>query len=132
MSDYHEPYELLDPETRDIHRAVTSVKEELEAVSWYSQRIALCQDPQLKDVLIHNRDEEIEHACMGLEWLRRKMPEWDEAMRTFLFQEGPIRHDEPANGTAPVPGPGAGAARGRGRDLGIGSLRGGSSPAKEG
>ncbi len=119
MGDYHEPYELLDPHTRDVHRAVISVKEELEAVDWYSQRIAVCQDPLLKDVLTHNRDEEIEHACMGLEWLRRNMPQWDEALRTYLFKEGPIRDKEPVSG-----GGAAASSAGGGRDLGIGSLRG--------
>jgi ferritin-like protein len=118
MSDYHEPYELLDPKTRDVHRAVISVKEALEAVSWYSQRIAVCQDPLLREVLTHNRDEEIEHACMGLEWLRRNMPEWDEALRTYLFKEGPIRDAEPVSGEG-----GEAGSAGRARDLGIGSLR---------
>ncbi len=118
MGDYHEPYELLDPHTRDLHRATTSVKEELEAIDWYTQRIAVCQDPLLKDVLRHNRDEEIEHACMGLEWLRRTMPEWDEALRPYLFKDGPIRDVEPVSGGADAP-----AASGGGRDLGIGSLR---------
>jgi len=124
MGDYHEPYELLDPHTRDVHRAVISVKEELEAVDWYSQRIAVCQDPLLKDVLTHNRDEEIEHACMGLEWLRRNMPQWDEALRTYLFKEGPIRDVEP------VSGGGSASAAGGGRDLGIGSLRAAAPVAK--
>ncbi len=124
MGDYHEPYDLLDPETRDRHRAVISVKEEREAIDWYSQRIAVCQDPLLKDVLTHNRNEEIEHACMGLEWLRRNMPEWDEALRTYLFKEGPIKDVEPVSGGGPAPG-------GGGRDLGIGSLRG-AAPALKG
>ncbi len=126
MGDYHEPYELLDPHTRDLHRAVISGKEELEAVDWYSQRIAVCQDPLLKDVLTHNRDEEIEHACMGLEWLRRNLPQWDEALRTYLFKEGPIRDLEPVTGHGGPSGP-----DGHGRDLGIGSLRG-NPPAQEG
>jgi ferritin-like protein len=126
MGDYHEPYELLDPQTRDVHRAVISVKEELEAVDWYSQRLAVCQDPLLKDVLTHNRDEEIEHACMGLEWLRRNMPQWDAALRTYLFKEGPIRDAEPVSG----PHADSPAIRG-GRDLGIGSLRA-PSPLQEG
>ncbi len=126
MGEYHEPYELIDPHTQDVHRAVISVKEELEAIDWYSQRIAVCQDPLLKDVLTHNRDEEIEHACMGLEWLRRTMPEWDEALRTYLFKEGPIRDAEPASGGDAHPAAAAGG------DLGIGSLRAGAPVARKG
>ena len=118
MSEYHEPYESLDPATREAHRALKSLQEELEAVDWYNQRVAVCRDEELKDVLAHNRDEEIEHACMTLEWLRRRMPAWDENLRAYLFREGSIRgaEEEETGGAGPV--------RGRpGRDLGIGSLR---------
>lgn len=44
--------------------------------------------------MAHNRDEEIEHACMLLEWLRRNMDKWDEELRAYLFTEGPISHLE--------------------------------------
>ena len=94
MVDYHEPYDQLPPEARDAHRALTSLKEEIEAVDWYSQRVALCHDPQLKAVLAHNRDEEMEHAAMTLEWLRRNMPGWDEVLRTYLFTDAPITEIE--------------------------------------
>ncbi|SES87035.1 encapsulin-associated ferritin-like protein [Anaerobranca gottschalkii] len=90
MSNYQEPYQLLDDKTRDISKAITSLKEELEAVDYYNQRIATVADEQLKAILIHNRDEEIEHACMTIEWLRRNMPKWDEELRNTLFKEGPI------------------------------------------
>ncbi len=86
MSDYHEPYELLEPKVRDIHRALISLKEEIEAIDWYSQRIALCEDPELCSVLRHARNEEVEHACLALEWLRRNMPEWDIELRKRLFK----------------------------------------------
>jgi len=69
-----------------MHRALISLKEEIEAVDWYHQRIELCSDPELKRVLQHNRDEEIEHACMTLEWLRRKMPGWETRLRDQLFK----------------------------------------------
>jgi ferritin-like protein len=94
MSDYHEAWEALPEEARNIHRALVSFKEEIEAVDWYNQRVALSQDETLKSVLAHNRDEEIEHACMVLEWLRRNMPGWDAHLREFLFTEGPIGHGE--------------------------------------
>jgi uncharacterized protein len=85
MSDYHEPYDLLSPEVRDAHRALVSLKEEIEAIDWYSQRIAVCSDPELEKVLSHARDEEIEHACLALEWLRKHMPGWDAELRKRLF-----------------------------------------------
>lgn len=85
--EYHEPFELLDEDTRNHHRAIKSIMEELEAVDWYNQRVATCSDPELSKLLAHNRDEEMEHACMVLEWLRRNMPGWDHMMRTYLFQD---------------------------------------------
>lgn len=95
MSDYHEPFEALSPEVRDAHRALTSLKEEIEAVDWYHQRVAICQDPSLRDILAHNRDEEIEHACMALEWLRRHMPGWDEELREQLFKDEAVTDASP-------------------------------------
>ena len=85
--EYHEPFELLDEDTRNYHRAIKSIMEELEAVDWYNQRVATCTDAELKKLLAHNRDEEMEHACMALEWLRRNMPGWDHMLRTYLFQD---------------------------------------------
>ena len=61
---YHEPVAELSDETRDMHRAVVSLMEELEAVDWYNQRVDACKDEELKAVLVHNRDEEKEHAAM--------------------------------------------------------------------
>jgi hypothetical protein len=122
MTDYHEPYELLTPSVRDEHRALTSFKEEIEAVDWYNQRVAVCENQELRAVLAHNRDEEIEHACMTLEWLRRNMPKWDEHLRTYLFKSEPIteiEEEEPGKGQ-----PGAPDAPRPGRSsLGIGSLK---------
>ena len=45
---YHEPVEALSAETRDFHRAVVSLIEELEAVDWYNQRVDACTDAELK------------------------------------------------------------------------------------
>ena len=90
MSNYHEPLELLNEKTRNITRAINSLKEELEAVDWYNQRVEASSDEELKAIRAHNRDEEIEHACMTLEWLRRNMDGWDEELKTYLFTSGPI------------------------------------------
>jgi len=90
MSNYHEPTEELSGRTRDYVRALNSLKEEIEAVDWYQQRVDATSDEHLKKILAHNRDEEMEHACMTLEWLRREMPGWDENLRTYLFTEAEI------------------------------------------
>ena len=90
MSQYHEPVELLDEKARNISRALNSLKEEIEAVDWYNQRVAASKDEALKAIMAHNRDEEIEHAVMSIEWLRRNMDKWDEELRTYLFTDGDI------------------------------------------
>jgi len=87
---YHEPIEELSAETRDMHRAVESLMEELEAVDWYNQRVDACNDEQLKSILAHNRDEEKEHAAMTLEWIRRRDPVFDKYLKEFLFTDEPI------------------------------------------
>lgn len=94
MSQYHEPVEELDEKTKNITRAITSLKEEVEAVDWYNQRCEASADEELKAIMAHNRDEEIEHACMLLEWLRRNMDKWDEELKNYLFTDGPIAHLE--------------------------------------
>lgn len=71
--------------TRDLTRALHSLKEEIEAIDWYNQRVSGCSDAGLKKILVHNRDEEIEHACMALEWLRRNMKGWEDHMKAYLF-----------------------------------------------
>ncbi|WP_373090031.1 encapsulin-associated ferritin-like protein [Sneathiella sp.] len=87
---YHEPIEELSAETKDMHRAITSLMEEFEAVDWYNQRVNACTDEGLKEILIHNRDEEKEHAAMVLEWIRRRDPVLDKELREYLFKDGPI------------------------------------------
>lgn len=87
---YHEPLDKLSAETQDMHRAIVSLMEELEAVDWYNQRVDACTDPELKRILAHNRDEEKEHAAMVLEWIRRRDPKMDHELRDNLFKTGPI------------------------------------------
>jgi ferritin-like protein len=89
---YHEPVEQLSSETRDMHRAIISLMEELEAVDWYNQRMDACSDPELRAILQHNRDEEKEHAAMVLEWIRRRDPAFDHELKDYLFSEKPIAH----------------------------------------
>ncbi|MHB1403818.1 MAG: encapsulin-associated ferritin-like protein [Thiobacillus sp.] len=90
---YHEPVEALSAETRDMHRAIVSLMEELEAVDWYNQRMDACKDPELRAILKHNRDEEKEHAAMVMEWIRRHDPKFDKELRDYLFTDKKIAHD---------------------------------------
>ena len=90
---YHEPINELTDETRDMHRAITSLMEELEAVDWYNQRVDACKDPELKTILAHNRDEEKEHAAMVLEWIRRRDPSMDKELKDYLFTTKSLSHD---------------------------------------
>ncbi|KPK49247.1 MAG: ferritin [Thiotrichales bacterium SG8_50] len=85
---YHESG--LSEETRDMHRAIVSLMEELEAVDWYNQRVDVCKDKELSAILAHNRDEEKEHAAMVLEWIRRRDPRFDKELRDYLFTDKPI------------------------------------------
>ena len=119
----HEPAELLSDETKNRHRALISLREELEAVDWYQQRAEACTDPELAAVLVHNKNEEIEHAMMTLEWLRRKDPVFGAHIATYLNSNGPITEVE----KQAVDGGGGGAMAAPGASsvsLGIGSLKG--------
>lgn len=89
---YHEPTEELSDQARDMHRAIVSLMEELEAVDWYNQRADVCKDKELKAILEHNRDEEKEHASMMLEWIRRKDPKFSKELKDYLFTKKPIAH----------------------------------------
>ncbi len=122
MSDqYHEPAEELSARTRDLTRILVSLKEEIEAIDWYNQRIELATDDQVKSILKHNQMEEMEHASMALEYLRRSMEGWDETLRTYLFTEGDITElEEEAMGGGGHSGGGVTGGKG----LGIGSLKG--------
>ena len=112
----HEPIDALDPATIDRHRAIVSLKEELEAVDWYDQRVTATKDASLAAVLAHNRDEEKEHASMTLEWLRRRDPVMDRHLRTYLFTTEPITEVE-------TEAEAAAAGTGDDGSLGIGGLK---------
>ncbi|HVW34401.1 MAG TPA: ferritin-like domain-containing protein [Acidimicrobiia bacterium] len=118
---FHEAVEALATRTREHHRAIASLMEELEAVDWYDQRIDATTDAELRAILIHNRDEEKEHAAMVLEWLRRRDPELDGFLHQYLFTEGSITAIEHEDEEGPPSGPGNGGRNGA--TLGIGSLR---------
>ena len=128
---YHESADLLPEATKDFHRAIESLIEELEAVDWYQQRADATKEETLRAVLLHNRNEEVEHAMMTLEWLRRRDAKIDETARMFLFAEGEITEIEAAKKAAMAAGAAAGSGGGSSAapaassspSLGIGSLR---------
>ena len=140
---YHEPLELLSEDTKNTHRAIVSLMEELEAIDWYQQRAEACSDPELSAVLTHNKNEEVEHAMMTLEWLRRKQPVFAENIAAYIDSSGPILEVEEQSmsngggkgeGGAPATGKGEGGeSKGKAgsspsynssESLGIGSLKG--------
>jgi len=88
----HEPISELTDSVRDMHRAIVSLMEELEAVDWYNQRACACKDADLKEILEHNRDEEKEHAAMLLEWIRRHDGSFEKELKDYLFTEKAIGH----------------------------------------
>lgn len=95
----HAPRERLTTETISMHQAIVSLMEELEATDWYRQRADDCEDPALKAILLHNMREEIEHAAMILEWLRRNSKDFDKELKEYLFKDGDIAaHEEKATG----------------------------------
>jgi uncharacterized protein len=107
----HEPEDELSPSAKDMHRAIISLMEELEAIDWYQQRIEAAADADLKDILRHNRDEEQEHAVMLIEWMRRRDDGFDAKLRELLFREGPIHLEEAAPAAAILPTTSIGALR---------------------
>ena len=116
---FHEAEERLSSRTRDLHRAIVSLMEELEAIDWYQQRMDATEDADLRAVLAHNREEEVEHASMVLEWIRRHDTDFQAKLKTYLFTEGSIlalekatENAESANGNGARPSPGIGSLRG--------------------
>lgn len=90
---FHEPVEELSDEVRDMHRAIVSLMEELEAVDWYNQRAHACKDATLRKILEHNRDEEMEHAAMVLEWIRRRDECFSLQLKDYLFTTRSLESD---------------------------------------
>jgi ferritin-like protein len=91
---FHEDERRLSARTRDLHRALVSLQEELEAIDWYQQRADAAEDPQLREILEHNRDEEKEHASMLLEWIRRNDVVFARMLRLHTGHTGPIVSEE--------------------------------------
>ena len=112
----HENPNELSERTRNLHRGIVSLIEELEAIDWYQQRAEACTDEALRRVLLHNRNEEIEHAAMTLEWIRRQEETFGRTLERILFREGEITElDEHGTDVPDATSPE--------RSLGIGTLK---------
>src|SRR5213082_1594762 len=94
--DLHVPREVLSQEARLLHYAITSLKEELDAVDWYRQRADDTEDEELRGVLLHNMREEMEHAAMLIEWLRRNNEDFASHLKTYLNSKGSLLEVEKA------------------------------------
>jgi ferritin-like protein len=120
----HAPRERLSQQTLNLHFAIVSLMEELDAIDWYRQRADDAEDETLKQLLLHNMREEMEHASMLLEWIRRRDSDFERFLKTYLFTEGSILQEEKA---ATAEGVGRGGAETARRDaepgFTIGSLR---------
>lgn len=90
----HAPRERLSAKTLSMHHAIVSLMEELEAADWYRQRADDCEDAALKKILLHNMREEIEHAAMVLEWLRRNDETFAAQLKEYLFTDKDIAAKE--------------------------------------
>ena len=89
-TDYHEPATGLSDEASNMHTALVSLTEELTAIDLYNQRADVCADKELKAIMLHNRDDEKEHASMLLEWIRRNDPAFSSEMKDCLFTKKSI------------------------------------------
>ena len=125
---YHEATELLSEAARDQHRAIVSLREELDAVDWYAQRAEATTNEELRAILLHNRREEIEHAMMVLEWIRRSDATFAENIQTYIGSSGPITEleAETQGGAGTADKAGAPRRATSSTSLGIGSLKGAS------
>jgi|SRR5690242_14823577 uncharacterized protein len=92
----HAPRERLSEHTLNLHFAIVSLMEELDAIDWYRQRADDAEEQTLKELLLHNMREEMEHASMLLEWIRRHDGDFERFLKTYLFTEGSILQAEKA------------------------------------
>ena len=121
----HAPRERLSQQTLNLHFAIVSLMEELDAIDWYRQRADDAEDESLKGLLLHNMREEMEHASMLLEWIRRRDADFERFLKTYLFTEGSILQEEKAATAEGVGKSEAEPSRSGGRPgFTIGSLRG--------
>ncbi len=98
---YHEPPQELPEETRTYVRIITSLREEAEAIGWYTQRLAVEKDAEAKAIMRNALQEEYKHFGMDLEFLLRRTPVWRKELKRILFTDGDIvEHGEEAEDEA--------------------------------
>jgi len=122
--EWHAPYERLSRTTITRHQALRSLMEELEAIDWYRQRADDCRDAELTEILLHNMREEMEHASMLLEWLRRADADFAARFDIYLYSEGDVAATEEAVDDAANAKPAAAARAKAAPRFTIGSLKG--------
>jgi hypothetical protein len=79
--------EDLSDKIKNLSRARQSLIEEMEAIMFYDERADATTDKNLKEIIIHNRDDEKEHFSLLLEYLRRNDPALDREMKEILFSK---------------------------------------------
>ena len=87
---YHEPPKELSEETRTYARVLQSLIEEAEAISWYTQRLALEKDEEARAVMSQAQKEEFIHFGIDLEFLLRRTPDWHKILKNILFKKGDL------------------------------------------
>ena len=76
----------ISDKSKESHRAICSLIEELEAIDVYSQRLDASSDKELEEVLSHSLEEEMDHAAKTLELIRKHIPDFDKALKKNLFK----------------------------------------------
>jgi uncharacterized protein len=87
---YHEPAHDLPEETRTFARMIASLGEEVDAINWYEQRIAVEKNKEARAIMEDAQGEEFKHFGMDLEFLLRRKPKWKAILQGILFQKGDI------------------------------------------
>jgi hypothetical protein len=85
-----EPLEKLSAPMLDMHRAISTLSEALQALDAANQRHEACTDPELRLLLAHQRDAGKRKIAMLLEWMRRRDVRLDIELKEAMFKAGPI------------------------------------------
>lgn len=78
----------LSKKALDFNMAIDSLREELDAINLYNQRAESATDQNLKKLLIHNMNEEKEHAAMLISWLEKQDKHFSKELKKYLFHNG--------------------------------------------
>jgi hypothetical protein len=74
----------------DRSMAIQSLREELQAIDDYDERIRFCESDSLRAALTHAREEECEHAAMFTEWIGRNDATFAEMMKRWSMTDRPF------------------------------------------